>query len=358
MRQFITIPEIIASAKEKLSQDAWNHAAGAAGTETTLRRNRAAIYSYAFKPRVLRDVSQRSMKTQLLGHTLEVPVLMAPVGSIARYHPDGARAVARVAGRMGTIGFKGGLAEPSLEEVIAGASGPMFYQLYVRGDRTWLESVMRQVEGAGYAALCITVDSPATAFRDRTRRNQYRPRPAEAARNSSGAAEHPDYQGSLTWEDIEWIRSRTTLPLILKGVMHPDDAMLAVDHGVDVVYVSSHGGRELDHGLGTMDVLEPIVQAVAGRAEVIVDSGFLRGTDILKGIALGASAVGIGKLMCWALAADGDDGLQQALEILREEMYATMAMIGVSSLSELGPEYLTRDATPVAAGPILPEQAY
>ena len=350
MQEFTTIAEVIAAARKNLQKDVWDYAAGGAGSETTLRRNRAAIERYAFKPRVLRDVSQRSLKTQLLGHTLELPVLLAPVGSIAQYHPDGPLNVARVAGQMGAIGFMGGLNTPSLEEVMAEATGPMLYQIYVRGDRAWLESLVRRVEAAGYSAVCITVDSPLSAFRDRDRQNRHTRTVAPDNPNLMGAtAQDRHYQASLTWEEIAWLRSKTRLPLMLKGILTPEDALLAVEHGVDVVYVCNHGGRELDYGPATLDVLPSIVQAVAGRAEVIVDSGFMRGTDILKGIALGARAVAVGRLLCWALAARGSDGLRQTLEILREEMDVTLGIMGVSALSELGPEHLTTEVTQVTS---------
>ena len=350
MQEFMTISEIIAAARSNLAKDVWNFAAGGAGSETTLRRNRAAIDRYAFNPRVLRDVSQRSLKTQLLGHTLELPVLLAPVGSIAQYHPDGPLNAARVAGRIGAIGFMGGLSMPSLEEVMAEATGPMFYQVYVRGDRAWLGSLVRRVEAAGYSAICVTVDSPVSAFRDRDRRNRYTRSLAPDNPNLMGATgQDRRYQAKLTWEEIAWLRTKTRLPLMLKGVLTPEDALLAVEHGIDVVYVSNHGGRELDYGPATLDVLPSIVQAIAGRAEVIVDSGFLRGTDILKGIALGARAVAVGRLLCWAIAAGGAPGLQRTLEILREEMDTTIGMMGVSTLSELGPEHLTTEVTQVAS---------
>ncbi len=348
MQEFMTIPEIISAARGTLSKELWDFTAGGAGGETTLRRNRTAVEGYAFRPRVLRDVSQRSLKTELLGHSLEIPVLFAPVGSVDRYCPDALPEVARVAGRMGTIGFMSGVALPSLEEVAAAATGPMVYQIYVRGDRPWLEALVRRVEAAGFSAICMTVDSPVVAFRDRTRENRSTVAAGGDHPNLQGVtASGRDHQARLGWEDIEWLRGKTRLPLVLKGVLSPEDAVLAVERGVDAVYVSNHGGREMDYGPATVDVLPSIVQAVAGRAEVIVDSGFMRGTDVLKGIALGATAVAVGRMMCWGLAAGGASGLERTVEVLTEEMDITMGMLGVAALSDLGPEYLTREVTQV-----------
>ena len=290
MGEFLTIPEIITVAKEKLPREAWDYVAGGAGTETTVRRNRAALDRYLFRPRVLRDVSQRSTRAQFLGHTLAFPVMLAPVGSVASYHPDGALAVARVAGRLNIMGFVGLLASPALEEVMTGATGPMVLQLYWSGDRAWVESLVRRVEASGYAALCITVDEPIHAVRDRNVRNRYAAPRAGVPPNLTEIGLHPEYWATLTWEEIGWVRSLTELPLVLKG------------------------------------------------------------------IALDASGVAIGRLMCCALAAGGDEGLQQALEILRVEMDTTMANIGVSNLLELGPEYLTQEAMPVPSEPLLYDQ--
>ena len=230
MQEFMTIPEIIAAARGALSKELWDFTAGGAGGETTLRRNRTAVEGYAFRPRVLRDVSQRSLKTELLGHSLEIPVLFAPVGSVDRYCPDALPEVARVAGRMGTIGFMSGVALPSLEEVAAAATGPMVYQIYVRGDRPWLEALVRRVEAAGFSAICMTVDSPVVAFRDRTRENRSTVAAGGDHPNLQGVtASGRDHQARLGWEDIEWLRGKTRLPLVLKGVLSPEDAVLAVE---------------------------------------------------------------------------------------------------------------------------------
>jgi glycolate oxidase len=233
------------------------------------------------------------------------------------------------------------MSERSLEEVAEAAGGPLVFQLYVRGDRAWMRRMVRRVEAAGYLALCLTVDVPVYGRRERDLQNRFRPR--EEARRPNLADIVPDesYQAALTWEDVRWIRDHTALPLVLKGILAPEDARLAVEHGVQVVYVSNHGGRQLDYAPATVDVLSEIVEAVGGRAEVLVDGGVLRGTDVVKALALGARAALIGKLQCWALAAAGQEGVERALELLQEEIGTTLGLLGVRGVEEVGPEYLT-----------------
>ncbi|MPZ13541.1 MAG: alpha-hydroxy-acid oxidizing protein [Chloroflexi bacterium] len=354
--EWLTIPEIVRAARARLAPHIWDFAAGGAESETTLRRNRAAFDCLTFRPRVLRDVRHRDLSTTFLGHSLSLPVMLAPVGSIQHFHPDGALACARVAERAGTITFVSTVASPSLEDVRAGSKGPLVFQLYVRGDREWLRAMIGRVERAGYAAVCVTVDSAAYGRRERDLENRYLARQSHGRPNLAvlpggvGEVTREQYQAALTWDDVDWLRSMTSLPLMLKGVLCPEDAELAVQHGVDVVYVSNHGGRQLDHAPATVEVLPEIVCAVAGRADVIVDSGFMRGTDVLKALALGARAVLVGKLMAWGLAAGGEGGLECALDLLRDEIGTTMANIGVRTTAELGPACV-RPSIPIGPEP-------
>ncbi len=338
--QFLTIPEIIRAAEHNLPPEIWDYASGGADTETTLRRNRVAMERFALCQRVLAGVPQRDTSTTFLGHQLSTPVMLAPVGGMTSFDVNGALAAARVAEQMGTIAFVSTVTAPVLEEVAAGVSTPLVFQLYAYGDRDWVKGIVRRAERAGYVALCLTADTAVYGRRDRDLINRYFPRKAGRERpNLEGLiGPGPDaYQASLTWDYLAWLRDLTSLPLILKGVMVPDDAVRAVEHGVDVVYISNHGGRQLDHAPATIEVLSEIAQAVAGRAEVLVDSGFQRGTDVLKGLALGARAVLIGKLMVWGLGAGGEAGLARALEILTTEIDVAMGLIGVQSLQEVGP---------------------
>jgi glycolate oxidase len=353
---WLTIPEIVRAARTALPTHIWDFSCGGAESETALRRNRAAFDHYAFRTRVLRGVENRTVSTTFLGHSLDLPVMLAPVGSIVRFDPDGALASARAAHRSGTVPFVGTLNSPSMDEVREGTTGPLFFQMYVRGDRPWMEAMIRRVESAGYSGICLTVDSGSYGRRERDLHNRYfaregggrtqpnlegLPRPSDRLR--------PDqYQSALTWEDVDWMRETTRLPLMLKGILDARDAVRAVEHGVDVVYVSNHGGRQIDHVPATFEVLPEIVQAVRGRAEVIVDSGFMRGADVIKAVALGARAVLIGKLMTWALAAGGEDGLACALDILKTEIRTTMGNIGARSIDEIDPDCVRPSVPPPA----------
>ncbi len=342
MNDFLTISEIIRAAEQRLPPAVWDYASGGADTETTLRRNRVAMERFALCQRVLAGVRERDTSTEFLGRRLSIPVMLAPVGGLTSFDVNGALAVARAAERAGTCAFISTVTAPGLEEVAAGASCPLVFQLYNYGDRDWAKGIVRRAERAGYIAICLTADTAVYGRRDRDLANRFFPRQRVSERPNLAdlplGSFGPDvYQASLTWEYLSWLRDLTGLPLILKGVMEPEDAVRAVDRGVDVVYVSNHGGRQLDHAPATIEVLAEVVKAVAGRAEVLVDSGFQRGTDVVKGLALGAKAVLIGKLLVWSLGADGEAGLQCALEILTKEIDVTMGLIGVKNVHEIGP---------------------
>lgn len=351
-----TIPEIVAAARERLPQHVWDYSCGGAESEVTLRRNRTAFESIAFRSRVLRDVSRRDTSTSFLGIPLSLPVMLAPVGSIALFDPDGALACARAAEQVGTSAFVGTLASPSLEDVAAGSKAPLFFQLYVSGNRDSTLQLIRRAETSGYRGICLTVDSAVYGRRERDIHNRFQPRERDKPNVPDIAPDHAPVSGSAafhraasTWADVEWMRSATGLPLMLKGIMCAEDARLAVDHGVAAVYVSNHGGRQLDHNAATLEVLPEVVEAVSGRAEVLVDGGFMRGTDVLKGLGLGARAVLVGKLMAWGLAAGGVPGLVRSLELLRMEMSMAMASVGVSTVADLSPACLRTTTPPLAA---------
>jgi isopentenyl diphosphate isomerase/L-lactate dehydrogenase-like FMN-dependent dehydrogenase len=348
---FPTIPSVVEGARQVLAPELWDHSDGGVEFETTLRRNRAAFDRIGFRPRVLRDVRGRSTASSFLGRDLRLPVMLAPVGSVHRYVSAGAISAARAAERAGTVMFLGTAALPGIVAIRdAGVEAPIVYQLYAFGDRAWITDRVRLIEEAGCIGLCFTADAPVNGNRDRDRRNRLVPRTEEVA---LGYREH------FTWDDFDWLRSITDLPLMVKGLTSPADAKLAVEHGADIVYVSNHGGRQLDHQPGAVEVLPAMVEAVAGRADVVFDSGILRGSDVVKAIALGASAVGIGKLQVWSLAAGGEDLLEWALELLRNEMLSVMGLLGVRTLAELGSEHLC-ELTPapdtgwVAFGPPQP----
>jgi len=361
-----TIPEILPAARLALSPPAWAFSGSGPETEVTVRRNRAAFDRIALMPRVLRGAANPDPSTTFLGHRLSLPVMLAPVGTIAMWHAEGALPAARVADRVGTISYVPD-AKPGLEEVRAACEGPIVYQLYAyMGDRDWQEYMISRVENAGYSALCVTVDSTGGGVRDRPLANRQLWTDEAAASEGGGramaAAERSrnlppsaSPQSRLTWDDLAWLRDRTKLRFILKGVLSPADADLAVQSGVDVIYVSNHGGRRQDQLPSTIEVLPKVIEAVAGRAEVVVDSGFMRGSDVVKALALGAGSVAIGKLMIWALAAGGEAGLQRTLELLRREIISTMASVGASTLADLTPDLLMPSfAPPTAPWPVEP----
>ena len=331
-RPFNTLQEMVMHARQNLSRFQWDTLCGGSDSETTLRRNRMAIDSLALRQRVLVDVSKIDMTTTLLGEKLKLPVFIAPVGNFLQIaDPAGAVAVARGAVAAGTTAFISTAAKPSIEEVAKSVDHPLLFQLYVRSDRAWMRGFLDRAKAAGYRAICVTVDRAYYSRRERDIINGY------LQRADSG---DPRHQASLTWDDCAWIKQHTKLPLILKGIATAEDAKLAVQIGADVVYVSNHGGRQLDHGLGTIETLPEVVDAVNGKAEVLWDGGVTRGTDVVKAIALGARAVGVGKLQGWALAAGGEQGITRMFELLAQEIHTTLGLMGVKSLKELNPSWV------------------
>jgi glycolate oxidase len=329
---FLTLHELVKKARQNLDQNSWDYIVGAAETETTARRNRLAIDSLAFRPRVLRDVGTIDASAEFLGRRLRLPLLLAPVGSLELFVPEGAAAAARAAHAFGVPHMLSSVCMPGLEEVAAAAPETIrVYQLYVRGDGDWVDAVAARVEAAGNAAFCLTVDTAVYSRRERdiSKRNLRRA-------NVPGR----EHQARLAWSDVERLRRKTRLPLILKGIATHEDARLAVEHGIEVVYVSNHGGRQLDHGRGALEVLPEIVDAVGGRAKIVVDGGICRGTDLVKALALGADLVGIGRMECIGLAAGGEAGLVRLLELVEHEVVASLALLGVTRWSELDRSYL------------------
>jgi glycolate oxidase len=339
--EFISNEQIVQEARKKLGQGAWDYLVGGSESETSLRRNRAAWDRWAFRPRILVDVSKIDTSTTFLGQHMRIPAILAPVGSLQVFTPEAGVAAATAARDFGTMHCVSSVTEPTWEETAA--AGTKFFQLYVRGDEAWTKDSVQRIAAAGYEALAITVDTAIYSRRERPMLSGWTP-PTQMRTNAAAERSH---LSELTWDKLdhikEWWGSK---PLMVKGVMTPEDAELCVQHGVEVVWVSNHGGRQLDHGLGSMDVLPEIVQAVNGRADVILDGGVQRATDIIKAIALGAKAVAIGRLQAWGLAANGKDGCQRMLEILENEMISGMGLLGVTSVSQLSEKYVRR-AEPV-----------
>jgi glycolate oxidase len=332
--KYLTLHEIAAAARRNLAPGPWSYLIGGTETETTVRRNRHALDAIAFRPRVLRDMRRVDAQSQLLGERIRLPVLIAPVGGVESFVESGAAAAARASAAFGVPQMLSSVCQPGLEATAAAADCVRIFQLYVRGDAAWVDDYVRRAKQYGYRAFCLTVDSAMYSRRERDLVGRF-VKPWRA-----GAAAGMQFQSALSWDEVKRYKDRHDLPLILKGIATAEDAEIAVAHGVDVVYVSNHGGRQLDHALGSAAVLPEVVKAVAGRAQVWVDGGFMRGTDVVKGIALGASCVGLGRLACLGLAADGVAGLVRALEILEEEVRVCLGLLGAASFAELTPAQL------------------
>ena len=337
--EFQSLQEIVRAARQKLPQELWDHLSGGADSETTLRRNRLALDSLALRQRVLVNVADMDTRTTLLGQPLAIPVFLAPVGGfLGMCDPEGALHVARAAVAKKTTAFISTAVKPSFEAAQQAVNEPLIFQLYVRSGRQWIEETLDRARAAGFRALCVTADRAWYGRRERDL--------IARAKVREGFGD-PRAQASIVWSDLVWMKERMRGPLVVKGIATGEDAALAVEHGADVVYVSNHGGRQLDHGQGSIEVLPEVVAAVAGRAEVLVDGGILRGTDVIKALALGAHAVGVGKLLGWALAAGGQAGIERMLELLEVEIRTAMGLMGVTALSQLDPSWV-RPAMPCA----------
>ncbi len=339
--KFVTLPEIRQAARRRLPREVYNFGAGGAETETTLRRNRRALARLAIRQRVLVDVRRIALETSLLGVPLSWPVAVAPMGGLVLFHPEGDLEMARGAGRADTLQFLSGATGWPVEDVAAAGSGPKMFQLYHHGDRGWVADLLARVEASGYLAVCLTVDVQVYGRRERDIVARWDPRTAmSVAPNPRGP--DPEYQSRLTWDDVAWLRKTTTLPIGLKGIMTAEDARQAVEAGVGLIWVSNHGGRQLDHTQASVDALPAVVEAVAGRADIVVDGGVSRGTDVLKGLALGAKVVAVGRTVLWGLGADGADGVACALDILRTELRTALALCGRTSVKDLAADLLVR----------------
>jgi isopentenyl diphosphate isomerase/L-lactate dehydrogenase-like FMN-dependent dehydrogenase len=327
--EFQNLHEFVRKARINLNQNDWDYIVGGTETETTLRRNRMALDEIAFRPRVLRDVSRVDTSVEAFGRKLRLPVLLAPVGALETFDPGSAASVVRGAGRFGAAHMLSSVSEPGLEKVAKAAPDAMrMYQLYVRGDDGFVEDHVSRAIDNGFAAFCLTVDTAHYSRRERDIAKRY-------VRSSRLRVSGGEFQMGLEWRTVKLIKDKYRIPLIIKGIATAEDAVIALDHGVEWIYVSNHGGRQLDHGRGAMQMLPEIVAAVAGRAGIMVDGSFCRGTDIVKAIAAGADLVGIGRLQCWALAAAGEEGIVRMLELLEDEVIRCLGLLGVQNFAGL-----------------------
>jgi len=346
----LNVADAEAAARRAMSRGAFDYYAGGAEDERTLARNRDGIDRWVLLHRVLVDVSHVDLATTALDAPLTMPICLAPAAFHRLAHKDGEVATARAAGTAGTLLTASTIASTSLEDIAAAASGPLWFQLYVYKNRDIARDLAERAERAGYSALVLTVDTPMLGRRERDFRNGFTLPPSVKMANfekygdqferwnvpgGMAARIHELMDHSLTWESVDWLRSVTRLPIVLKGIVRADDARRAVEAGVRAIIVSNHGGRQLDGGEATILALPDVVDAVAGRAEVYVDGGFRRGSDILKALALGARGAFIGRPYLWGLAAGGEAGVGRVLEILRAELGLAMALAGCARLSDI-----------------------
>ncbi|MFI5357456.1 MAG: alpha-hydroxy acid oxidase [Opitutales bacterium] len=344
----LDLPDYERAAKAVMSPLAWEYVSEGAADEITLRANCRAYENIRLSPRALVDVSQIDTRVRLLGRELPHPILLAPAAYQKFCHPDGELATAQGAADAGATMVLSTMSTVSLEDVAAAAQGPLWFQLYVQPDRDFTRELVHRAEAAGYQALVVTVDTPVLGPRYRELRAKFTLPPGMERANLRGrvgatGAHRPSEQSiysaaldpRLTWQDVEWLRSLTKLPVLLKGILHPDDATRAVEVGAAGLLVSNHGARNLDTGPATIEALPGVVARVNGRIPVLVDGGIRRGTDVLKALATGANAVLIGRPYVYGLAVDGARGVSRIVHILRQELEMAMAHCGRPSLAAL-----------------------
>lgn len=358
----ISYADLESKAREVMSPEAYGYVAGGAGSEDTMRQNLEAFRRWRIVPRMLRDVSLRDLSTEVLGTALPAPVMLAPVGVLGIVHEEGELAVARAASALGVPFILSTASSNTLEDVAAAVGdGPRWFQLYWPNDEKIAASFVSRAEGAGYSAIVVTLDVPQLAWRPRDLQGAFLPfltgegianyiadpaflgqldEPPE--QNPTGAVlkwvsvfPHP----TLTWERLSWLRERTSLPILLKGVLHPKDARRAVKAGIDGIIVSNHGGRQVDGAIATLDALPAIVEQ-AGELPVLIDSGVRTGADAVKALALGARAVLLGRPYVFGLGVGGEEGVRHVLRSFLSELELTMALSGLTKISEIDPSIL------------------
>lgn len=379
----VSIDDLRRLARRRLPRAVFDYIDGGAESEATLRANLQAFQDVYFRPRTAVDFPECEMRVRLLGHDIGFPALLAPVGYSRLFHPEGEVAAARAAAQCGTVYILSTISGHKLEDVKAASNGPVWYQLYLLGGRQAAEDAIERARRAGYSALVVTVDTAVAGMRERDARNGVKellgtsllakfrffpeilvhsrwlaafladgglPKLENVIVPGQGRMQLIDVSAALaraavTWQDLEWIRKAWNGPIVVKGVLTPEDARRAVDAGAAAVIVSNHGGRQLDFASPTLHALPGVVAAVRGQTEVLMDGGIRRGTDIVKAICLGARAVLVGRAYAYGLSAAGHRGVVRALEILRADVERTLRLLGCPSVSELGPSYVDVSAT-------------
>jgi 4-hydroxymandelate oxidase len=353
----LNLDELEQLARERLSKMAYDYYSSGARDERTLRENVDAWARIPLHHRVLVDVSSRDLSTTVLGAPVSMPILVAPTAFHRLACEEGELATARAAARSRTVMILSSLSNTGVEQVCAASDAPLWFQLYVYRDRTATEALVARAEEAGASAIVLTVDAPLFGRRERDVRNRFHLPDGLRVENmtAAGHADMPErgaesglnayiaekLDQSLTWKDVAWLRSATRLPVVVKGIARPDDAVRAIDHGASAIVVSNHGGRQLDGSPATATVLGPVADAVEGRIEVLVDGGIRRGTDVLRALSLGARAVLVGRPILWGLAVAGEAGAHGVLEALRDELDQALALAGCARISDATRDLVT-----------------
>ncbi|XP_047153324.1 glycolate oxidase 1 [Vigna umbellata] len=352
------VSEYEAIAKQKLPKMAFDYYASGAEDQWTLQENRNAFSRILFRPRILIDVSKIDMTTTVLGFKISMPIMIAPTAFQKMAHPEGEYATARAASAAGTIMTLSSWATSSVEEVASTGPGIRFFQLYVYKDRNVVAQLVRRAERAGFKAIALTVDTPRLGRREADIKNRFTLPPFLTLKNfeglNLGTMDKADDSGlasyvagqidrTLSWKDVKWLQTITSLPILVKGVLTAEDTRIAVQSGAAGIIVSNHGARQLDYVPATISALEEVVKAAEGRIPVFLDGGVRRGTDVFKALALGASGIFIGRPVVYSLAAEGEAGVRKVLQMLREEFELTMALSGCRSLKEITREHIVTD---------------
>jgi L-lactate dehydrogenase (FMN-dependent) and related alpha-hydroxy acid dehydrogenases len=358
--RYMSLLELEQLAERNLAKSAFDYYASGAGDEITLAENRSAFGKLRLRPKVLVDVRNRDMSVELFGMKHSMPILVAPTAFQRLAHPDGELATACAAEKLATTMVVSTLATASVAEIRENSKANLWFQLYVLKDREITRELLERAVEAQCTAIVVTVDAPVIGRRERDMRNRFQlpsnlsisnlvglgknlsSLPDTAAESGLAAYFHSLYDTSLTWKDIEWLRKTSPLPVIVKGVLRGDDAKLAVDSGVDGIVVSNHGGRQLDTAVATIDALPEVAEAVDGKVPILLDGGIRRGTDIVKAIALGATAVLVGRPILWGLSYQGEAGVTRVLENLKMELDNAMALIGAPNLGSITPDFIVR----------------
>ncbi|MBA4849314.1 alpha-hydroxy acid oxidase [Emticicia sp. BO119] len=333
LSQLINLFDFEQMAATKMTRMAYEYVASGAADEVTLRWNREAFDHIKLNTTVLNNLNYPDTKLSLFGQELEHPILIAPTAFHKIMHPDAEIATAKGAGAASTVYVVSSFTTTPLEEIVKVATQPLWFQLYVRDDRIYTKDLIQKAESLGYQALCVTVDTPTPGIRDRQAKVGFALPDDVIAHYSLGEIGAP--KNPITWKDIEWLQSFTKIPVLLKGILNPEDAIKAVQTGVDGIVVSNHGARNLDTVPSTIEVLPRVAEKIDNKIPILLDGGIRRGTDVIKAIALGAKAVLIGKPICYGLACGGAQGVAKVIQILKDELLLAMILTGRNSLLKI-----------------------